>query len=120
MQRSLPSRNLGLTANPLFVGVTRPALVGGVTYAAMLVNGMVTVELFLLTKNLVWLLVCVPVHGLFWLVCVQEPRFFELLALWGRTAPWPRTLATRRWGTPTAGPLAVDLPDAAGRRRRVP
>ena len=115
-----PSRNQGLTADPLCVGVTRPALVGGVTYAAMLVNGMVTVELFLLTKNLVWLLVCVPVHGLFWLVCVQEPRFFDLLALWGRTAPWPRSLAARRWGSSTYGPLVVDLPDESGRRRVQP
>lgn len=114
------SRNQGLTADPLFVGVTRPALVGGVTYAAMLVNGLVTVELFLLTKNLVWLLVCIPVHGLFWLVCVSEPRFFDLLALWGRTASWPPSIATRGFGTPTRGPLNVDLPNGAGRRRWVP
>lgn len=113
-------RNQGLTADALFVGVTRPALVGGVTYAAMLVNGLVTVELFLLTKNLVWLLVCVPVHGLFWLVCVSEPRFFDLLALWGRTASWPRSVAARGFGTATRGPLRIDLPNRTGRRRCVP
>mgnify|MGYP000506704187 CR=1 FL=1 len=28
---------------------------------------------FLLTRNLLWLLVCVPVHGLFWLLCLSEP-----------------------------------------------
>jgi type IV secretion system protein VirB3 len=112
------SRNGGLTADPLFVGLTRPALVGGVTYAAMLANGMVTVELFLLTKNLVWLLTCLPVHGLFWLVCAQEPRFFELVALWGKTSPWPKSQASRRWGTPTVAPLIVDLPAVNGRRCR--
>ena|ERR1700736_2687116 len=114
------NHNSGLIADPLFVGLTRPALVGGVTYAAMLVNGMVTVELFLLTRNLVWLLTCIPVHGLFWLLCAQEPRIFELLALWGRTSPYPRSQAARALGASTYGALAVDLPAVDGRRRSRP
>ena len=79
------SRNDGVTADPLFVGVTRPAMAFGVTYSALLVNAVVTVELFLLTRNLLWLLACVPVHGLFWLLCLSEPRFFDLAMLWGKT-----------------------------------
>jgi len=55
--------------------VTRPAMAMGVTYSALLINGMTTVELFLLTKNLLWMLVCIPIHGIFWLVCKNDARF---------------------------------------------
>jgi type IV secretion system protein VirB3 len=59
---------MGIHEDPLFAGVTRPAMAMGVTYSALLINGMTTVELFLLTKNLLWMLVCIPIHGIFWLV----------------------------------------------------
>jgi len=89
--------NGGVIADVLFVGVTRPALALGVPYAALLLNALVTLELFLMTRNLVWLLVCVPLHGLAWLACLAEPRFFDLLAVWatvraragrGTSRPW--------------------------------
>ena len=75
------SSNDGVIADPLFVGITRPAMALGVTYGAALANGMVTVELFLLTRNLLALLVCLPIHGILWVLCAVEPRFFELLLL---------------------------------------
>ena len=78
-------RNGGCDGGPLFLGVTRPAMAFGVTYSALLANAVVTVELFLLTRNLLWLLACIPVHGLFWLLCLSEPRFFDLALLWGKT-----------------------------------
>jgi len=114
------ARNTGVTADPLFVGVTRPAMAFGVTYSAMLVNAVVTVELFLLTRNLLWLLVCVPVHGVFWLLCLSEPRFFDLGLLWGRTRG-PGLLGNGRfWRANGYSALALDLPDARGRRRALP
>ena len=75
MSKSPP---LGITDDPLFAGVTRPAMAMGVTYSALLINGLTTVELFLLTKNLLWMLVCIPIHGIFWLVCKNDARFFDL------------------------------------------
>ena len=63
-------------AVPFDVGQRKPP------YAAVLANALVTLELFLLTRNLAALLVCVPLHGLAWLVCLAEPRCFELLAAW--------------------------------------
>jgi type IV secretion system protein VirB3 len=75
------SSNDGVIADPLFVGITRPAMALGVTYGAALANGMVTVELFLLTRNLLALVVCLPIHGVLWILCAVEPRFFELLLL---------------------------------------
>ena len=79
------SSNDGVIADPLFVGITRPAMALGVTYGAALANGMVTVELFLLTRNLLALLICLPIHGILWILCAVEPRFFELLLLHVKT-----------------------------------
>ena len=115
-----PSRNAGVTADVLFLGVTRPAMAFGVTYSAMLVNAVVTVELFLLTRNLLWLLACVPVHGIFWLLCLSEPRFFDLAMLWGRTRG-PGLFGNRSvWRAQGYSPLALELPNASGTRRAVP
>lgn len=115
------SRNQGLVADTLFVGMTRPTMLWGVTYSAMIVNLVVTVEAFIVTKNLAWLLAFAPIHGLFYLVCLFEPRFFDLLQLWGRT----RALALlggnlRLWRAASHSPLLLDLPDKRDRRRAVP
>ncbi len=113
-------RNAGVTADPLFAGVTRPAMAFGVTYSALLVNAVVTVELFLLTRNLLWLLACVPVHALFWLLCLSEPRFFDLAMLWGRTKGPGLFGNGRVWKASGYSALALDLPGARGRRRQRP
>ena len=107
----------GLMADPLFVGVTRPAMAFGVTYSALLVNGLITLELFLLTRNLLWLLLFVPLHALAWLLCQAEPRIFDLLLLWGRTHGAGSSVGERGRRANSYCPLAVDLPNAAGRRR---
>ena len=49
-------RNSGVTADPLFVAVTRPPMRFGVTYVAILINAAVVMEVFLLTRNLLVLL----------------------------------------------------------------
>lgn len=111
------SRNQGLTADPLFVGVTRPPMRWGVTYAAILVNGVLTVEMFLITKNLLWLLAALPIHGVFYLLCLYEPRFFDLLVLWGRTRGPGFLSNVRFWKANSYSPLRFDLPDSRGRRK---
>ena len=113
-------RNCGVTADALFLGVTRPAMAFGVTYSALLANAVVTVELFLLTRNLLWLLVAVPVHGLCWLLCLSEPRFFDLALLWGKTRG-PGLFGNRAvWRAQGYSPLPLDLPGKSGKRRAVP
>ncbi len=75
------------------------------TYSALLFNMVFTLEVFLLTKNLLTLLVCAPIHGLCVLLCARDARFFDLVMLWGRTrlpAYSPicasgRPVATARW-----------------------
>ncbi len=113
----LGTRNGGLTADPLFVGATRPAMRWGVTYAALVINLVFTLEAFLATRNLLTLLLCVPIHGMCALLCAHDARFFDLLLMWGRTR-LPAVLATLRlWKASSYSPLLLDLPDVRGRRR---
>lgn len=109
--------NQGLTADPLFVGATRPPMRWGVTYSALLVNGVLTMEIFLLTKNLLTLLLAAPIHGVCALLCARDARFFDLAFLWGRTRI-PALLANARfWKSSSYSPLTLDLPGRSGRRR---
>jgi type IV secretion system protein VirB3 len=110
-------RNLGLTTDPLFVGATRPPMRWGVTYSALLVNGVFTMEIFLLTKNLLTLALALPIHGVCALLCARDARFFDLVLLWGRTRI-PALLANvSLWKASSYTPLLLDLPDVRGRRR---
>ena len=112
--------NSGLVADALFVGATRPPMRWGVTYSALLVNGVFTLEIFLLTKNLLTLALAFPIHGVCALLCARDARFFDLLLLWGRTRI-PALLANARfWRASSYSPLALDLPDVHGRRRTLP
>ncbi len=112
------TRNNGLRAEPLFVGATRPPMRWGVTYAALLFNLVFTLEAFLLTRNLVTLLLSVPIHGLCALLCGRDPRFFDLVLVWGRTR-LPALLANLRvWKASSYSPLALDLPGTRGRRAK--
>ena len=103
------TRNPGLRADPLFVGATRPPMRWGVTYAALLANLVFTLEVFLLSKNLLTLLVSVPVHGVCALLCARDSRFFDLIALWGRTR-MPALLGNFRvWKASSYSPLAFGV-----------
>lgn len=114
----MSARNAGLTADPLFVGATRPPMRWGVTYAALLCNAVFVMEVFLLSKNLLALLVCLPLHGLCVLACGRDPRIFDLLMLWMRTR-LPAALGNQRyWHASSYSPLRIDLPDRRGRRRQ--
>jgi len=111
------TRNQGLIADALFVGATRPPMRWGVTYAALLFNIVFTLEAFLLTRNLLTLLLCVPIHGMCALLCARDPRFFDLVLLWGRTR-LPATYGTLRiWKASSYSALTLDLPDPRGNRR---
>ena len=109
--------NPGLIADPLFVGATRPPMRWGVTYSALLFNMVFTLETFLLTKNLLLLLVCGPILGICMLLCARDARFFDLVLLWARTR-LPALFANFRiWKASSYCPLALDLPNRSGRRR---
>lgn len=102
------------STDPLFLALTRPAMVGGVTYAALLVCGVVSLETFLVSRNLLTLGLFAPMYALAWLVCRAEPRAFELLMLAARDG-LPLKLGSV-WRAGSAAPLACGYPDWRGRR----
>jgi type IV secretion system protein VirB3 len=85
----------GIDVDTLAVGLTRPSTVLGVPYGAVILNLLISVEALALTENLLWLLMCIPVHGICYLITMKDPRSFDLLALWARTSLG--TLITSRW-----------------------
>ncbi|MGA7537853.1 MAG: VirB3 family type IV secretion system protein [Steroidobacteraceae bacterium] len=106
-----------LAADPLFVGATRPPMRWGVTYSALLFNLIFTLEAFLVTRNLLTLLVALPIHGASVLLCGRDARYFDLLLLWGRTR-LPALLANGRWWRASSySPLVLDPPRWSARRR---
>jgi len=110
----------GLVIDPLFIGATRPPTRWGVTYAALIVNLVFTMEVFLLTKNLLTLLVALPIHGLCALLCARDARFFELALLWAQTRLPALAGNLRFWHASSHSPLTLDAPDIYGRRRQLP
>jgi type IV secretion system protein VirB3 len=113
-------RQEALTIDPLFVGATRPPMRWGVTYAALLMNMVFTMEVFLLTKNLLTLLLAIPIHGVCALLCARDARFFDLALLWSRTRLPSLAGNYRFWRASSYSPLELDVAGVQGRRRAVP
>lgn len=114
------SRNAGLIADPVFLGATRPPMKWGVTYSALLLNMVFTMEVFVITKNLLTLLLALPIHGLSALLCARDPRVFDLAFLWCRTRLPMLAGNYLFWRAGSYSPLPIDPPTAAGRRRDLP
>jgi len=112
--------NRGLRAEPLFVGATRPPMRWGVTYSALLFNMVFTLEAFLLTRNLLALLLCVPIHLLCALLCLRDARFFDLVLLWARTR-LPAAMANLRfWRASSYSPMPLAARAHTARRPATP
>jgi type IV secretion system protein VirB3 len=89
----------------------------GVTYAALLCNLVFTLEAFLITRNLLTLLICLPIHASCVLLCSRDARFFELLSLWLRMR-LPAFLANLGfWKASAYSPLALARRAGASGRR---
>ena len=116
----MSGRNAGLTADPLFVAVTRPPMRWGVTFSALLFNLVFTMEMFLLTRNLLTLLLVIPIHGICALLCLRDARIFDLILLWGRTRLPAYAGTFRYWHASSYGALMLDLPNHRGQRRASP
>ena len=67
-----------LERDPVFGALTRPQMFAGVTYSYFVLNAVVTIELFLITKSFWALIAALVLHGIGYLGCLKEPRFFDL------------------------------------------
>lgn len=107
--------NNGVEVDTLFVACTRPATYWGVPFTAFIFELIVVMEVFIFTKNLLALAWGIPVHGIVYLICLKEPRIFELFILWGMTKFSRFMNGSRKlWKTNTYSPLTIHV----GRTRK--
>lgn len=79
-----------------FVALTRPQMFAGVTYSLFVANVVIATELFLIFKS-VWVLAAALIlHAAAVLLCMKEPRFFDLWL--ARVSKCPRIKNYRVWG----------------------
>ena len=64
--------------NTLFLALTRPAMVWGVTMEVFYINMIVALCTFVLTKNIVFGLIWVPLHLTCVVLCRMDQRFFNI------------------------------------------
>ncbi len=70
-----------LQADSLFQGLTRPAMVLGVSYLYFLLNSVITLIVFINTQDFLTFVFAGSVHGIGYLICLKEPRAIELLMM---------------------------------------
>ena len=68
-----------IDSDPLFLGLTRPPLIMGVSYTFAALNGITSLLAFIITSKFFYLLVLLPTtHMIAWFICLKEPRAIEL------------------------------------------
>lgn len=67
-----------LRQEPIFLALTRPQMFAGVTYGFFVINMVVAAELFLIFKSFWAILLAALLHVVGVLLCLREPRFFDL------------------------------------------
>ena len=70
---------MDITVNPLFNALTRPAMVGGVTFEYHMLNLMASMCAFIGISPLYGLFF-IPLHVFGWVVCQYDTHFFMLCA----------------------------------------
>ena len=92
----------GLLADDLYVALTRPALAFGVPYAAVLATGILTVEAFLISRNLLTLTLALPLYG-----ARQRAKILRAMVVVGEVCRYGSADPTAVGGQ---NPLATDGP----------
>lgn len=68
----------GLERDTLFVALTRPQMFAGVTYSYFIANAVIATELFVIFRSIWVLAAALLLHLVGALLCLREPRFFDL------------------------------------------
>lgn len=85
-----------LDRDTLFVALTRPQMFAGVTYSFFVANVVAATELYLVFRSVWVLAVALLIHASGVLLCLREPRFFDLWL--ARVSKCPRVRNYREWG----------------------
>ena len=85
----------GVERDRVFTALTRPQMFAGVTYSWFIANAVIATELFLIFKSLWALAAALVIHLVGVLLCLREPRFFDLWLT--RVGRCPRVKNYRVW-----------------------
>lgn len=85
-----------LQRDPLFVALTRPQMFAGVTYSYFIVNAIVATEIFLVFRSAWVVAAALIVHLVGVVLCLGEPRFFDIWITRLRCCPRVRNYAIWR------------------------
>lgn len=85
-----------LRRDTVFLALTRPQMFAGVTYTFFVINAIITAEVFLIFKTFWALGIALLVHLAGTLLCLREPRFFDLWI--ARVSRCPRVKNYKLWG----------------------
>ncbi len=68
-----------LRADPLFVGLTRPTMIFGVSVSYAMLNMMISVVWFINTSSFKIVPLAVLIHFIGYILCFKEPKFMEMI-----------------------------------------
>lgn len=84
-----------LDRDVIFAGLTRPQMLGGVTYSMVVLNVVVSTEFFILFKSPWTVLAAAAFHLVGWAFCLREPRIFDIWR--ARATKCPRSPTWTLW-----------------------
>jgi len=67
------------TKDPLFIAMTRPPMLFGVTFLFLGLNLFSVAFVFVITKNLLHLLFALPIHVVGYLICLKDPQLLDVM-----------------------------------------
>ncbi len=73
-----------LEANSLFVGLTRPPMLFGVSYMFALLNAFICMIAYIATTQFRYLGAIFPIHLIGFILCSKEPLILELFLIKGQ------------------------------------
>jgi type IV secretion system protein VirB3 len=73
--------------DPLFLGLTRPPLLFGVSYDFVLLNIMISMLLYINLNNFFYFFMMLPLHALGYYFSAKDPRFIGLFINRNRNCP---------------------------------
>lgn len=70
-----------IKADTLFLGLTRPPMLFGVSYAFTLLNFLLCIILYLIYVQFKFIFLIFPIHLVGYYLCSKEPLFIELIQI---------------------------------------
>jgi type IV secretion system protein VirB3 len=67
-----------INSDPLFVGLTRPTMIFGVSIQFAMLNILISSISFVMTSSFKILPIAFLIHAVGYILCFKEPRFLEL------------------------------------------